>query len=148
MEVVALHLLLVAWLTFLPLPIGEDAVARARLVATYDHNPVPFASLGLPAFSGFIAEFQIFAGAIGTAPVTAVALLGILLTAAMFLLAVQRIFAGKTRGGSIGFRDLSAHELWPVGSLLALSLLIGVLPRVILDVIEPAAATLVDLVGR
>jgi NADH-quinone oxidoreductase subunit M len=107
-----------------------------------------FASLGLPAFSGFIAEFQIFAGAIGTAPVTAVALLGILITAAMFLLAVQRIFTGKTRGGSIGFRDLSANELWSAGPLLALSLLIGVLPRVILDVIEPAAATLAELVGR
>lgn len=107
-----------------------------------------FASLGLPAFSGFIAEFQIFAGAVGTAPITAVALLGILLTAAMFLRAVQRLFAGETRGGSIGFRDLSATELWSAGPLLALSLLIGVLPRVILDVIEPAAATLVDLVGR
>uniref|UniRef100_UPI00262F61AC complex I subunit 4 family protein n=1 Tax=uncultured Kocuria sp. TaxID=259305 RepID=UPI00262F61AC len=33
-----------------------------------------FASLGLPGFSGFIAEFQIFAGSVALAPVTAVAL--------------------------------------------------------------------------
>lgn len=107
-----------------------------------------FASLGLPGFSGFIAEFQIFAGAVGTAPVTAVALLGILLIAGLFLWAMQRLLAGETRGGSVGFRDLSASELWSVGPLLLLALIIGVLPRVILDLIEPAAATVAQLVGR
>lgn len=107
-----------------------------------------FASLGLPGFSGFIAEFQIFAGAVGTAPVTAVALLGILLIAGLFLWAMQRLLAGETRGGSVGFRDLSASEVWAVGPLLLLALIIGVLPRVILDLIEPAAATVVQLVGR
>ena len=107
-----------------------------------------FASLGLPGFSGFIAEFQIFAGAIGTAPITAVALLGILITAGMFLLAVQRLLTGETRGGSVGFRDLSPAEFWPPASLLLLALAIGVLPRIVLDVIDPAAAVLISLVGR
>ena len=36
-----------------------------------------FASLGLPGLSGFIAEFQIFTGSIAAAPVTAIALVGI-----------------------------------------------------------------------
>ncbi len=107
-----------------------------------------FASLGLPAFSGFIAEFQIFTGSIAAVPVTAVALLGILITAALFLRALQRIFTGETRGSSVGFTDLRAPELFSVGPLLLLSLLIGVLPRFLLDVIEPAAAALVQLVGR
>ncbi|MBB1019688.1 NADH-quinone oxidoreductase subunit M, partial [Dietzia sp. DQ11-71] len=49
-----------------------------------------FASLGLPGFSGFIAEFQIFAGSVAVAPVTAVALVGIVITAALFLRALQR----------------------------------------------------------
>jgi hypothetical protein len=40
-----------------------------------------FASLGLPAFSGFIAEFQVFTGSVAAAPVTAFAVLGILITA-------------------------------------------------------------------
>ncbi|MDN5772066.1 MAG: NADH-quinone oxidoreductase subunit M, partial [Microlunatus sp.] len=51
-----------------------------------------FASLGLPGFVSFIAEFQIFTGSIAVAPVTAIALLGILITAALFLRAVQRLF--------------------------------------------------------
>ena len=107
-----------------------------------------FASLGLPGFSGFIAEFQIFAGAIAVAPVTAIALPGILVTAALFLRALQRVFTGPTRGHSAGFTDLRPPELWSAGPLLALSVLIGVLPRVLLDVVEPASAALIGLVGR
>ena len=107
-----------------------------------------FASLGLPGFSGFIAEFQIFAGSVAVAPVTAVALLGILVTAALFLRALQRVFTGPAAGHTPGFEDLRAPELWSAGPLLALSLLIGVLPRVLLEVIEPASAALVSLVGR
>lgn len=107
-----------------------------------------FASLGLPGLSGFIAEFQIFAGSIAVAPITAIALPGILVTAALFLLALQRVFTGPTQGQSPGFADLRGQELWAVGPLLALSLLIGVLPQVLLGVIEPASAALVDLVGR
>lgn len=107
-----------------------------------------FASLGLPGFSGFIAEFQIFAGSVAVAPVTAVALVGIVITAALFLRALQRVFTGPAAGRSPGFADLRAHELWSAGPLLALSVLIGVLPLVLLGVIEPSSATLVELVGR
>jgi NADH-quinone oxidoreductase subunit M len=107
-----------------------------------------FASLGLPALSGFVAEFQIFTGSIAAAPVTAVALLGILITAALFLRALQRVFTGETRGRSTGFADLRAAELWSAGPLLVLSLAIGVLPRPLLAVIEPAADAVVRLVGR
>ncbi|GAB2740661.1 complex I subunit 4 family protein [Nocardioides pakistanensis] len=107
-----------------------------------------FASLGLPGLSGFIAEFQIFTGSIAAAPATAIALVGILVTAALFLRALQRIFTGETRGRSAGFGDLRPAEVWSVGPLLLLSLLIGVLPRPLLDVIEPAAEVAVELVGR
>ena len=107
-----------------------------------------FGSLGLPALSGFIAEFQIFAGSIATVPVTAVAVLGILVTAALFLRALQSVFTGPTAGLSVGFTDVTPREWAPVGLLLLVSVLVGVLPRTLLDVIEPAAETLVRLVGR
>jgi len=107
-----------------------------------------FASLGLPGFSGFIAEFQIFAGSIGTVPISLVALLGILITAALFLRALQRLLTGETRGLSTGFRDIGGTELLSIGSLLVLSIVIGVFPRFLLDIIEPAASVVVDLVGR
>ena len=107
-----------------------------------------FASLGLPALSGFVAELQIFTGSIATVPVVAVALPGILLTAALFLRAFQRVFTGPTRGRSVGFVDVRPAELWASGGLLALSLVIGIWPRPLLDVIEPSAETVVSLVGR
>ncbi|RNL51947.1 NuoM family protein [Arthrobacter oryzae] len=106
-----------------------------------------FASLGLPGFSGFIAEFQIFAGSIGTVPLTALALPGILITAALFLRALQRVFTGTTKGKSTGFTDLRPAEAWSAGGLLALSVLIGLFPVPLLDVIAPASAALVGVAG-
>ncbi len=113
-----------------------------------------FASLGLPGFSGFIAEFQIFTGALGAAPVpTALAVTGILITAALFVVALQRLFLGPLRtpdapGTPRAFADLRPSETWSIVPLLALATLIGILPRVLLDVIEPASRTLVELVAR
>ncbi|WP_104195611.1 NuoM family protein [Cryobacterium sp. M15] len=107
-----------------------------------------FASLGLPGFSGFIAEFQIFTGSIGTVPLSLLALPGILITAALFLLASQRLLTGKPRGLSTGFSDLNTNETLSIGSLLVLSVVIGVFPRFLLDIIEPAASVVVNLVSR
>ncbi|BBG05685.1 MULTISPECIES: complex I subunit 4 family protein [Pseudonocardia] len=113
-----------------------------------------FASLGLPGFSGFIAEFQIFAGALGAVPVaTVVAVTGVLLTAALFLLAMGRMLSGEVRvpdtpGTPRPFPDLDVRELLAIGALLVLATVLGLLPRVLLDVIEPAARTLGELVTR
>ncbi|MEO8851601.1 MAG: NADH-quinone oxidoreductase subunit M [Allobranchiibius sp.] len=107
-----------------------------------------FASLGLPALSGFIAEFQVFAGSIAVAPVTAVALLGILITAALFLRALQQVFTGELGGKSVGFADLRTREVGATGMLLGLSLLIGVYPAPLLAVIDPASYAVISLLGR
>jgi NADH-quinone oxidoreductase subunit M len=105
-----------------------------------------FASLGLPGLSGFVAEFQIFTGSIAAAPVTAVALLGILLISGVFLWTLQRVFTGEERGRSRDFADVRTHEAWAIAPLLVLSLAIGLSPRPLLDVIEPAARTVVAVV--
>lgn len=110
-----------------------------------------FASLGLPGFSGFIAEFQIFTGSLGAQPVaTALALLGILITAALFLLALQRVFlcAQRLPASVSGFADVRVTEYVSITPLLVLALVIGVLPRFLLDVIEPGSRAVVDLVAR
>ncbi|WP_069170090.1 complex I subunit 4 family protein [Streptomyces griseus] len=114
-----------------------------------------FASLGLPGFSGFIAEFQIFTGSFGTRPLaTALSVLGILLTAGLFLRALQKIFLGPLRlpdgpGTPRPFGDLRAHESTAVVPLLALAVVVGVLPRLLLDVVEPASrAVLLELPAR
>ncbi len=105
-------------------------------------------SLGLPGLSGFAAELQIFAGSIATVPATAVGLVGILLMTAVMLRAIQRMLTGSSGPLSAGFTDLRVHEWVPIGVLLALSVLIGLAPQLLLDVIGPAAEATAGLVGR
>ncbi len=108
-----------------------------------------FASLGLPGLSGFLAEFQVLAGSLGSTPVgVVVALLGLLVTAALFLWAINRLLLGGPGPSTRSVTDLRPSELAAVVPLLLLSLLVGVLPRPLLDVVEPAAHTVVDLVAR
>ena len=109
-----------------------------------------FGSLGLPALSGFIAEFQIFTGSLATA---AIAVTGIVITAALFLRALQQIFTGPLRlpggpGTPVASGDLTASEAASTVPLLGLSVLIGIAPAFLLDLIEPAARTLTVLVAR
>lgn len=114
-----------------------------------------FASLGLPGFSGFIAEFQILTGSLGPRPVaTGLAVLGILLTAALFLRALQQIFLGPLRlpaaapGAARPFPDIRSHESAAIAPLLALGVALGLAPRFVLDVIEPASRSVLELLAR
>lgn len=102
-----------------------------------------FASLGLPGFSGFIAEFQIFTGGIGTTAWTLVALPGILITAVLLLRAYQQVFTGPTEKLSTGFRDLRPRETVSLTILMGLSVLVGVVPGPLLALIQPAADVVV-----
>lgn len=106
-----------------------------------------FASLGIPGFSGFIAEFQIFAGSIGVTAVAAIALPGILITAVLFLQTAQKMLSGPTERLADGFRDVTARETATIGGLLVLSLAIGVLPGPLLQLIGPAARNLAAVIG-
>src|SRR5881296_2443128 len=59
-----------------------------------------FSSLGLPGLNGFIGEFLIFKGAFTTATsFTAVAVIGLLFTAIVFMRAMQALFSGPLAGG-------------------------------------------------
>ncbi|MCY0904577.1 complex I subunit 4 family protein [Arthrobacter sp. H14-L1] len=118
-----------------------------------------FGSLGLPGLSGFIAEFQIFTGSLGAAPIpTALALLGILITAALLLRMLAQVFLGPERQPKSEASerdapaaetpyDLRPRELLSVAPLLVLAVVIGVFPRFLLDLIEPAARALIALVA-
>ena len=110
-----------------------------------------FASLGLPGFSGFVAEFGLLAGSLPARTVaTVLATVGIVITAALFLRALQRVVLGERRtpGGVVELRDLAPSELAAIAPLLLLSAAVGLLPAVVTSVIDPAARVLVDLVAR
>ncbi|MET8385249.1 NADH-quinone oxidoreductase subunit M [Streptosporangium canum] len=112
-----------------------------------------FASLGLPGLSGFIAEFQIFAGVIGIGTPGAVvagalSVTGVLITAALLLRMLHRAYLGRPGELTPRVTDMRPEELAAVAPLLLLSLIIGIVPRWLLDMIEPVSAAVVSLVSR
>ncbi|GGV02300.1 NADH-quinone oxidoreductase subunit M [Actinomadura cremea] len=128
-------------------------VARAAPVFAGTLAAAAFASLGLPGFSGFIAEFQVFAGTIGTgaaAPAVAgaLAVLGIVVTAGLFLRVLHRLLLGGPGEltGRVG--DVRRREAAAIVPLVAVSLLVGVLPGPLLDTIEPLSAAVTGWVAR
>ena len=105
-----------------------------------------FASLGLPALAGFVAEFQIFVGAVAVYPVLAVVgLVGIVITAALFLRMLQKLFLGPLPIRWTDFRELGRVEILALGALLAVVVVIGVIPAWLLNVVDSFAG---PLVGR
>lgn len=103
-----------------------------------------FASLGLPGLAGFVAEFLVFRGAFANLPIiSAVAVLGIVFTAAMFLWKViQNVLLGKFNDKWAGLQDLKGFEILTLAPLLVLMVLIGVYPSVILDTINTLSSSL------
>ena len=103
-----------------------------------------FASLGLPGLAGFVAEFQIFVGTFAVYPwLAGVGLLGLIISAALFLLLLQRMFLGGLRERWLGWKDLEPLELAALGALVALVVIIGIAPGWLLGVIDSAAAAIV-----
>src|SRR5699024_5107984 len=96
-----------------------------------------FASLGLPGLAHFPAEFQIFLGGFDVSPVAiGFIILGLLITTAFYLRAIQRVFVGEPSGGLAETPDLGARELWAFIPLLASIVLIGVYPDSLLSMIH------------
>jgi NADH-quinone oxidoreductase subunit M len=96
-----------------------------------------FASLGLPGLAQFPAELQIFLGSFDVWPaLAAVLLLGIVVSAALFLRALQRAFLGDTAEPLRALRDLDRRELAALVPLAGLFIALGVYPRLVLDVVS------------
>jgi NADH-quinone oxidoreductase subunit M len=103
------------------------------------------ASMGLPGFSGFAAEFQVILGAWKAFPTLAVLTgVGILIGVAYTLRVMQKAFYGEPDEKE---GHAHAHEPMPPISpqeklgailLIATSLVIGLFPRLLLDVIVPS----------
>lgn len=105
-----------------------------------------FASLGLPGLAGFVAEVQIFAGTLAIYPaLAAISLLGIVLTAAIFLRMLGTMFLGALPEKWRDFPDLGRVEVVTLGTLAAFVLLIGIVPAWLLGVVDSFAG---PFVGR
>ncbi len=108
-----------------------------------------FAALGLPTMSGFIAEAMTLVGAFQSADTRFQALvlfsvIGIVITAAFLLWAIQRVFLGPLNEKYKDYQDMNFREVFCMAPLLFLCLLFGVFPHLILDVMEPSITHLVN----
>jgi NADH-quinone oxidoreductase subunit M len=96
-----------------------------------------FSSLGLPGLNGFVSEFLIFRGVF---PLTwssaTVSVLGLLITAAVILTVIQRVFTGPLPERWRGFPDLTTGERLAVAPVLVLMLVLGLVPQLILGSIN------------
>ncbi|HEY4685066.1 MAG TPA: NADH-quinone oxidoreductase subunit M [Dehalococcoidia bacterium] len=114
-----------------------------RLIAYTSVNHMGYVILGL---AGFVAEFQVFAGTLAIYPVLAgVGLLGIIITAALFLRMLQRLFLGPLPQRWRRFPDLGRAEVMTLGTMIFFVVLVGVYPLWLLDVIDSFAG---PFVGR
>ena len=99
-----------------------------------------FASLGLPGLAQFPAELQIFLGTFDVFPVIAgIALLGLLVTAALFLRALQHAFLGEPDERWLRLPDLGRRELIALVPLVLLTVALGLYPRLALDLVDSGA---------
>lgn len=106
-------------------------------------------ALALPGMGPFISEFLVLIGTFTRYPVLAVvAALALVLSAVYVLWMYQRMMTGPLTAGSETITDLRPRELVVVTPLIALLLLLGIYPKVALDVINPAVAHTMTSIGQ
>jgi NADH-quinone oxidoreductase subunit M len=113
------------------------------------------AALALPGLSTFISEFLTLVGTFTRHKAIAIiGTTGIILAALYVLLLYQRTMQGpvsdriaKARSAG-GFKDLSLRETFAVAPLIILIIALGVYPRPIIDMINPAVKYTMHDVGQ
>lgn len=106
-------------------------------------------SMGMPGFSGFVAEIPIYMGAWKTMPLVAIiSIISIVVTAGYILLVVRRVFFGETPDPiKAGLSDISIMDKFVVVMLSLLMILIGLLPSLLVPMIETGVQHILALVG-
>lgn len=106
-------------------------------------------SMGMPGFSGFVAEFPIFMGVWRVAPVVAIiAILGVIITAAYILRVIGRVFFGsvpvelETQVGDVTFMDKVVVVL-----LSVIMIAIGLFPVLMVPQVQSGVNHVLSLLG-
>ena len=126
-------------------------LARRLPFAAWAFAVAGIASMGLPGFSGFVAELQVLVGAWRVNPAwAAVSGIGIIAGVVYIWRALQKAFFTDALPTAHELESEQAHKLdpvtWPEMAGVALlgvcTLAVGLYPRILLDQIEPAVKTL------
>ena len=106
-----------------------------------------FAGLGLPGLSGFISEFMCFVGAFPVfKAIVIISTLGILINAAYFLRAYQRVFFGELNEKYADLPEINGRELFAVVPLAIITIFLGIFPAPFLNMIRTTMTEIIDQV--
>jgi NADH-quinone oxidoreductase subunit M len=111
-----------------------------------------FAALGLPGMAGFVSEVLTLVGAYDAADprfkvLVVISTIGIVITAAFLLYAMQRVFLGNLNEKYKNYSDMTFREVFCQAPLLFLCVLLGVMPFLLLDWMGPSIELLVRNLG-
>src|SRR6202047_2396452 len=106
-----------------------------------------FASIGLPGFANFASELLVFFGTFKNSTpgagfnefqvVGTIALWGVIISTVYMLRAYRAFFMGERQARWQAVKDMPMNVGWAVILLVAALLVVGLLPRTVLDAIEP-----------
>jgi NADH-quinone oxidoreductase subunit M len=100
------------------------------------------ASLGLPGFGNFVAEFMVLLGSYRAhAMITVIAASGLVLAVIYSLWIVQQVFHGEKREG-LKLADLSFRETGMMTAMVLAILWLGLFPQPVLKTVEPFVQTI------
>jgi NADH-quinone oxidoreductase subunit M len=120
-------------------------LSRAVPVASAFFIIAALTGAGIPGLASFWAELLVFLGALRTWPVLAVIVVGALIvTLAYSIRVIVLAFFGEPREPHPVVADITPFLSLPRAILAAVLLVLGFYPRLILDVIDPAARAFVE----
>jgi len=104
------------------------------------------ANVGLPGTSGFVGEFLTLMGMFqANTWVALVATSGVILSAAYGLWLYRRVVMGDLIKESLrSIKDLTPREKWVFAPLAVMTILLGVYPSLVTDIVGPSVAGLLD----
>jgi NADH-quinone oxidoreductase subunit M len=110
---------------------------------------VALSSLGLPGLNNFVGEFLVILGSFASnRAFGAIAASGVVLAAIYLLWSYQRMAHGPVPEEHGSHPDLSVREVAVLAPVLALILVFGVYPKLLLDRINPTTTRIVQQVRQ
>ncbi|WP_417274272.1 NADH-quinone oxidoreductase subunit M [Celeribacter halophilus] len=104
------------------------------------------ANIGLPGTSGFVGEFLTIIGMFqANTWIALVAATGVIFSACYALWLYRRVVLGDLIKESLKtIKDMTAREKWIFAPLVAMTLLLGIYPSLVLDLIGPSVSALLE----
>jgi NADH-quinone oxidoreductase subunit M len=106
------------------------------------------ATVSLPGLAPFVSEFLVLLGAYNRYWLAAaVGVVALVLSSIYILWLYQRVMTGPVTAGNERIRDLVPREILVVAPLILLLLVLGIYPKPVLNIINPAVGNTMVTIG-